>query len=87
MFGMRKRRSDYLPGPKARWTFRCACEGSPSTKRGSYFHLRTAATADLSNMSGGVDWMTETSSTIPCFETVTLRSTKPEMLSFLAADG
>lgn len=77
----------YLLGPKSRRTFRCAVEGRPSTKRGSYFHLRTAATADLSNMPDGVDWMTVTSSTLPCFETVTSRSTKPEMPSFFAADG
>ena len=51
----------YLFGPNSRCTFTCACEANPSTNRGSYFHLRTASTADLSNMPDGADWMTETS--------------------------
>ena len=77
----------YLFGPKSRCTFTCASDGSPSTKRGSYFHFRTAANADFSNMSGGVARMTETSSTTPCAEIVTSRSTEPAMPSFFAADG
>jgi hypothetical protein len=77
----------YLFGPKSRCTFTCASDGSPSTKRGSYFHFRTAANADFSNISGGVAWMTATSSTTPCAEIVTSRSTDPAMPSFFAAEG